>query len=304
MTKSMKCQLMTAALLVGASVAAAAQTAATAKAGSLTTTPSLFSYSSSWSGAMDNGSAAETRLAGLSIGPNAAADPQNGGGRRRPYGRPTYKDKSANPDGSTKVAFEIGTGFDHPAGFTQKYQTTGWDFSVGVGRNFNRAFGVLAQYDYDNMGIPNSILSYFTTATGTQLGGNAHVWSLTLNPVINISNKNSKYGAYVVMGGGFYRKMTTFTTPTTGLYCDPYYGYCYYATTNATYAHWSNNAGGINGGVGFTYKPSSFSNMKLFMEARYTWVDNQASPNNTASNGYPPANYRTDLFPVTFGVRF
>jgi hypothetical protein len=242
------------------------------------------------------------------FGPNAAADPQYGGGYggpppRRPYGRPTYKDKSTNSDGSTKIAFEAGAGFNHPAGSTQNYQTTGWNISVGAGRNFNRALGVLLQYDYDNMGLPGYILDAFSASQNTQVTGNTHLWSITANPVISFSDPHAHVGAYIVFGGGFYRKLTNLQEPGVGEYCDPYYG-CYYTTVNQTVAHWSNNAGGVNGGLGLTYKFSSYSNAKLFMEARYTWVDNMASPNNTAANGYPPNNYHTMYFPVTFGIRF
>jgi len=245
-------------------------------------------------------------LSGDHIGPNADANPQYGGGyggppRRRPYGRPTYKDRYTNPDGSSKFAFEVGAGFATPAGSTGHYQKTSWNFSAGAGRNFNRAFGVLLQYDYANLGVANSITDAISNAVGADVNGNTHLWSITIDPVINFSDSHSHYGAYITGGGGFYRKVTTFTEPDSGTCFDPYYGY--YACSQ-TLAHWSNNAGGLNAGLGFFYKLSTEGNAKLFAEARYTWVDNQSSPHNTAANGYPPANYRTGYFPVTFGLRF
>ncbi len=110
---------------------------------------------------------------------------------------------------------------------------------------------------------------------------------------------------YIVGGGGFYRKMTVFNisdqTGGTGDSCGVGSG-----------CHFSNNAFGVNGGLGFTYKITADSNAKIFAEARYVWVDNQPSVNNTAANsfnnnggsGFPQTNQRTGYFPVTLGLRF
>ena len=237
-------------------------------------------------------------------------------GRR--YGRPTYHDSMHNADGSYKLAFEIGGGFATPAGRTGKYQTTSYKFSGGVGWNFSKTFGVLFQGDYDHFGITKgelasqlALYNKLLIAQGDQplssLGGNVHIWSATLNPIINYYTSDS-LGAYVVGGGGFYRKVTEFTSPTAGTFCQrDNFGnvICFQEAVNSVVDHYSNNAFGFNGGIGFTYKFSRFSGQKVFAEARYVWVDNQASTNNTvANNGYPPANYRTGYFPVTIGLRW
>jgi hypothetical protein len=101
---------------------------------------------------------------------------------------------------------------------------------------------------------------------------------------------------YVVGGAGFYRKMTVFH------FTDPSFGGddC----SGVPQCHYSNNALGVNGGLGFTYKVAEGSNAKVFAEARYVWVDNQASVNNTAATGFPQTNQRTGYFPVTLGLRF
>jgi hypothetical protein len=249
------------------------------------------------------------------FGPNANASPQYGGGYggpgpRRPYGRPTYRDRYTNSDGSTKIAFEAGVGPAVAAGATGHYSRTGVDLSLGVGRNFSRAFGVLAQYDYAHMGVVNSATSAFNTnfcsgftnpglcVANTSATGATHLWSLTVNPVINFSDSHSSWGMYVVGGAGFYRKMTVFTITN--------------QNTGGTYncgvgngCRFSNNALGANGGLGFFYKISQDSNAKVFAEARYTWVDNQPSSSNTLANGgFPQTNQRTGYFPVTVGLRF
>lgn len=262
-------------------------------------------YSSS-SDAGSNGASSSSTLVDA---PDAATQPPPG----RKYGRPTYHDGMHNSDGSNKLAFEIGGGLDVPAGSTAKYQSLSYKFSVGAGRNFSKTFGVLLQGDYDHFGITNGQLAaqlalYNSLLPVNQqlssLNGSVHVWSVTVNPIINYYTSDT-LGAYLIGGGGFYRKVTQFTSPQSGLFCDPYSGFCYQITSDAVVDHYSNNAGGANAGLGFTYKFSRFSSQKFFAEARYVWVDNQPSSNNTKSNnGYLPANYRTGYFPVTVGLRW
>jgi len=246
------------------------------------------------------------------VGPNpdASGDAQYGPPppRRSPYGRPTYHSGNENADGSSKYGFEVGAGFTNPTGDTGHYQTDNLNFSVGGGRNFSKNFGVLLQYDYARFGIPASILNtrlalYNSDGYGlSSIGGNVHLWSITLNPIYYFSG-GEKSGMYVVAGGGFYRKLTNFTTPETQEYCG-IYG-CELGTSNAVFDHYSNNAFGANAGLGYTYKLSRFSSAKLFAEARYTFVGNQANAhNNYATGGYPPNNYRTEYVPVTVGLRW
>ncbi len=231
---------------------------------------------------------------------------------RRRYGRPRYSDGSHNPDGSNKYTFVAGAGFTLPAGNTHKYNTDSYDFQVGFGRNFNKNVALIAQFDWDNFGLQASNITtqsnYYFGATGQGLDGNTHVWSFTLNPVYNIWVSEG-LGAYLVGGVGFYHKVTTFTVPTTAYAC---YYYCGYVTENAALDHYTSNAPGFNGGIGFTYKPSRFANEKFFLEARYVFVDNQKRYGLTAANqntytgfNYYPANSNhTTYIPVKIGLRF
>lgn len=236
------------------------------------------------------------------------------GGRRR-YGKPRYRGNNTNADGSSKWAFVVGGGMTAPVNGTEKYNTISYSVKVGAGRNFNKMFGVLAEYNYDQLGLTASNLANqlalynslgYTDSNNNLisfdgLDGNAHAWSLTLNPIIHLYDSES-LGFYVVGGGGFYRKLTNFTLPVTGYTCNYYYG-CYYYGAQQTIDHYSNNAGGVNGGIGFTYKLSKFANQKLFAEARYTWINNSQS-NNSVNGLYPQNNLRTIYVPVTFGLRW
>lgn len=233
---------------------------------------------------------------------------------RRSYGRrPNYNDKWHNSDGSNKYTFEAGGGFTVPVGGTHYYASPSWKFQVGGGRNFNKKFGVLLQYDYDKFGMQSNALNkqlalYNNLGAGlSQLNGSVHDWSFTLNPVYNFFQADA-IGAYVVGGVGFYHKYTQFTTPVQGTCFDPFYGY-YLCSANAPVDWYTSNAFGVNGGVGFTYRLSRFSGERFFAEVRYVYTANSRRPYDVSGttsyfNAFPPASAPTTYLPITFGIRF
>ena len=261
----------------------------------------------------------------LSLKTDAAQPPP-----RRRYGRPRYNDSSHNPDGSNKYAFVVGGGMGIPTGNTHRYLTPSYAFQVGAGRNLNKNFALMLQFDYDNFGFQGqtlfnqqSLYNYYCTSAQAALGnctqvsgldGNSHVWSFSLNPVYTLYS-GPGIGAYVVAGVGFYHKTANFTVPTTGVYCDYYYG-CYQYAANASIDKYTSNAPGFNGGFGLTFKPSRFANERLFVEGRYVFVDNSQRAGITAysstttlntytGNNFYPANSNKTTYPVfKAGVRF
>ncbi len=46
-----------------------------------------------------------------------------------------------------------------PVGGTHNYATTSWKVQAGGGRNFNKTFGVMLQFDYDKFGMQTSTLN-------------------------------------------------------------------------------------------------------------------------------------------------
>lgn len=244
----------------------------------------------------------------------------------RRYGRPNYSDSHSNPDGSSKFAFVVGAGAAMPVGNTHYYETPSYDFQVGVGRNWSKSFGVMMQFDYDHFGLQGATLAnqeYIynygcpagTVAAGTcgvqALDGNNHVWSFTLNPTFTLATEGSM-GAYLVLGGGFYHKVTDFSIPTTQIECT-YYG-CGYYNVDETVDDYTSNAGGVNAGLGLTWKVSKFSNEKFYLEGRYVVVLNSQRYGYTARNvatttyngydAYPANSNRTTYVPITVGLRF
>jgi hypothetical protein len=271
-------------------------------------------------------------------GVNFANFLQYGGGQRRRYGAPRYRGNNTNADGSPKWMGYAGVGLSQPVGNTWKYDTPSWAFQVGAGRQFSSHVAVPVEFSWDNFGLTkrtldnqfalyNNQISYFCTLNPantascnsngvtpfTSLDGHAHVWSFSLQPTYTIYSGEG-LGAYVLAGGGFYHKVTDFTVPVTGVGYDYYYGYYQYQA-NQTVDHYTSNAAGVDGGIGFTYKFSKFSNQRLYAEARYVVVFNPQRPGVTvttpltpasvsAANDYPANSNRTTYFPIKFGIRF
>ena len=232
-------------------------------------------------------------------------------GRRRSYGRSRYQDKLHNADGSSKIAFVAGAGLDTPTGSTAKYYTPNFALVVGGGINFNKTFGVLAEFSYQKMGLTggaintdyNNTYNYFVSQGNNPsdvtnyLAGfdaNAHIYGISIDPVVNLVGQG-KVGAYVTGGLGYYHKTTNFTLPQ--LTQNIYGGVGYVNTTFDSYG-----AGGIgfNGGVGLTYKISQFGGERLFAEARYQWIN----LGKTNSDFFPYNARNTGTIPITVGIRF
>ncbi len=230
-------------------------------------------------------------------GPTQTQPPTPTYGGQRRYGHQTYSDRWTNADGSKKVAFEFGAGLNFPVGGIKRYQTLDWSIRAGLGRNFNQRLGALIEYSYDRFGLPRQVILDAEQATGgAATDGTGHIWSFTLEPVFNYKT-SGHFGGYLIGGGGFYRKMVVFTTPVQSYGYG--YGYGYGYTQNVPVSHYSNNAGGINFGTGATWKASEYSSLKLFLEARYVWVDN--SPVKYTTFG---ANKKSEYIPIVLGLRW
>jgi len=267
--------------------------------------PDASSYSSS---AASVESPVSTSLASGSATPAPQPPPR--------YGRrPVYADSSHNADGSSKYTFFGGAGFTLPTGGTHAYFSPSYNFQFGGGRNFNKKVAVLAQFDWANFGLQGNTETNLETVYGvTPVGGHGHVWSFSLDPQYTYMD-HDKFGGYVIGGVGYYHKVTDFTTPAEEQYFDPYYGYIT-IEANETFDSYVSNAVGYNGGLGFTYKASRFSDVKFYAEARYVYTGNSRRPyydgvtgaNPTTNPNYfdvfPQNSAPTTFIPVTFGIRF
>jgi hypothetical protein len=202
---------------------------------------------------------------------------------------------------ASKYALEFGGGFNAPVNGSSPYISWGGQFTAGAGVNFNKYVSLLAEYQFLGNKLPDALVA----ETGAS-GGHSHIWSLTLDPVISLFPKSTN-DVYVTGGGGFYRKVTSFTDPVESEYCDYYYGYCDIGTSNVVVGHFSSNQGGWNVGAGYQrHLGGSYheSRMKLFAEIRYIHVDTPAVVSNPNGLGTTTVAAGTNLLPVSFGVRW
>jgi hypothetical protein len=176
-----------------------------------------------------------------------------------------------------RIAVDLGAGFNAPIGNDIPYITWGGNFTIGGGVHVSKRLTMLVEYQLMDDKLPGGLIA----EAGTQ-GGNAHIWSFTLDPVIDLFPGRAN-SVYVTGGGGFYRKLTSFTDQ--GEY------------SNEVVGHFSSNQGGVSCGIGLTHRLRWEENMRIFAEARYLFLD---TPAITQTNGLGT----TELFPVTIGVRW
>jgi hypothetical protein len=195
------------------------------------------------------------------------------------------------------LAFEVGGGFNAPQSNSITY---GAQFTVGGGLNFSKRFAALIEYQFLDAKLPG----YLIAETGAS-GGHAHIWSFTVDPVISLFPKSSN-DVYITGGGGFYRKVTSFTDPVASLYCDYFYG-CGYVTQNQVVGHFSSNQGGFNVGGGYQHRLGGMygdSKTRLFVEARYIDVNSPAVTTQPNGLGTTTVAAGTKIIPVDVGVRW
>ncbi len=238
---------------------------------------------------------------------------------RRKYSRPNYNDSRTNSDGSAKYNFIVGAGFTLPVGGSHNYLATSYQIQAAAARNFNKTFGVQVEFDWSNFGFQTSTLNKqlaiynaLNLSAGApllpQLGGTSHIWSFSLDPVVNFYSSDT-FGAYAIGGVGFYHKTANFTIPVIGVQCDPFFG-CFQFQANQTIDKYTSNAFGVNAGLGLTYKFSRFAGERFFVEGRYVYTFNSPRPfslgdaNGNGFNVFPQNSAKTGFIPVTFGIRF
>jgi len=192
---------------------------------------------------------------------------------------------SANAQEFSPFSFSIGGGFTQPVGNTGRQLDQGWNIGAGGGFNFNPYVGAMIDVNYNSFGINSATLSNIGVP-----GGDLHVFSATLDPIVHL-NPHGHFDIYVTGGGGIYHRYQEFTQPgianTVGF--DPFFGF-YPAVIGTTQilGSYSVNKPGIDAGAGIAFGTKWHG--KIFAEARY--------------NRIFMGNFHTDYVPVTFGFRW
>lgn len=212
------------------------------------------------------------------------ASPQYGGNRQKYPQYPGYESKTSH------IAFIGGAGFTAPIGNAgHGYETWGYNFTVGGGWNFSKKFGALFEYQFNKNKIPGKTIA----AVGAQ-GGNINTHLFLFDGVYYMSRRTT--GAYVTGGAGFSRKVTNFTDISQASVC---YFFCYYVSQPVTVFNFSSTQAAADLGLGLYWKAfGQDSSGKLFVEARYVFVDSPKATKTTNGEG------TEEIIPVTVGIRF
>ena len=193
---------------------------------------------------------------------------------------------AASAQDFSKFTFNIGGGVTEPVRDRGRLDP-GFNFNVGAGVKLS-GFSLVGEFGYNQMGVTSRALSAIGAPDGA-----TRIYSATLNPVVHF-NPHGRFDAYVIGGGGYYRRTIEFTEPTIGTatFFDPFYGVFYPAAvpTNTVLGSFTQNKGGLNAGAGIEIRVKGDSQAKFFAESRYHYI--YTTPN------------RTKMLPVTFGFRW
>ncbi len=180
----------------------------------------------------------------------------------------------------------IGGGFTQTVGNTGRNLDNGWNIQGGVGYNFNPYVGAMIQTNFNSLGINSTTLNNIGFP-----GGDVHVFSATLDPIVHL-NPHGHVDFYIIGGGGLYHRYQEFTAPsvTTVTGFNPFFGFfAANVPTTEVLASSSVNKPGANIGAGVSF--GTRYRAKIYAEARYHHI--------FMSNGQ-----RMDYVPVSFGVRW
>lgn len=174
-----------------------------------------------------------------------------------------------------------GAGFTTPAYRTGMQNDTGWNVQAEAGINFFGArAGLVAEFDYDHMGINSTTLA----GLGVPGGGN-NIWGWSAEPVIRF-RPDARVSFYTIGGPGIYHDNISLTAPGVAPVITPFGPVG--VGSNIVLASSTVYRLGANGGAGFTFRLGD-SKGKFFAEARYAEIYTR------------PA---TTWVPVTFGFRW
>jgi len=202
----------------------------------------------------------------------------------------TSSRRRAKPRDYDKWTFHVGGGASLTNGTTTKFARGGGGIAAaGVARNYSKYFGFRLDFQFDNLPLRSSALQ-----AAQAPGANAHVYALTLDPIINIP-ATKDWGGYIVFGPSYYHRsgMLDSSSALPGSACNPFFtwwGHCFNSSLplNGDFLHSSQNEIGENFGGGITHKIRS--NLDLYVEIRLM----HGSHNNIT----------TDLRPITIGLRW
>jgi len=198
----------------------------------------------------------------------------------------------SHADSGEPVQGYVAGGYAQPLGDADDSLGGGFNISGGVIWHPNPAgpFGLRGDIGFNLWNASNSAINNLQ-GPGTAIvdGGYASMFTLTVDALWRFG-KPDHFGGYVGLGIGGYRRYAALTNEVLvpGYICDPYWGYCYNATTTGyqVVADDTLTKLGANASVGILFPVGSG---EMYFEARYHYVDTTKG---------------TEFIPIVLGYRF
>jgi hypothetical protein len=194
---------------------------------------------------------------------------------------------------NTNLAFTITA----PVNPTAHFVNVGGGFVVGAGYNASKRNAFIGEFMWNRLGASDAALAPIRDALQTHdVNGHGNLFALTGNYRFELRGKTT--GVYFIGGGGWYRRtanLSTHVATGSSISCTPtweWWGFeCKSGTviSDQTLASSTSDALGLNGGVGITFKVAE-PRYRFYVEARYHYA--------------PTKNVKTELIPITIGIRF
>lgn len=186
--------------------------------------------------------------------------------------------------------FNAGGGANLTNGNTKNFvRGGGGALAAGVARNYSKYFGLRLDFQWDNLPLRDSAL-FLAQAPG----GTSHVYSLSLDPIINIP-ATPTWGGYILGGPSYYHRTGKLDSSTAipGSACNPFFGWWGTCSSvslpiNGKFLSASQYEFGENFGGGLTHKITD----RFEMYAEFRLMHGRHS------------SITTDLRPITIGVRW
>ena len=186
--------------------------------------------------------------------------------------------------------FNVGGGASLTNGTTKTYVRGGGGIAAaGVAHNTSKYFGLRLDFQYDNLPLRNQALELAQAP-----GATAQVYSVTLDPIINLPVTHV-WGGYIVFGPSYYHRSGKLDSSTAipGSACGGFFtwwGTCYAGSLplNGKFLDSAENQFGYNFGGGITRKIRPY--MDIYVEFRYMHGSH--------------SGVTTDFRPITIGLRW
>lgn len=178
-----------------------------------------------------------------------------------------------------------------------KFVNVGGGFVAGAGYNISKSHAFVGEFMWNRMGASDAALRPVRVALGTtDVNGHGNIFALTGNYRLELRGKTT--GVYFIAGGGWYRRSASLSTHVatgSSVECEPawlWWGFeCTQGTviSNQTFVSSTSDVLGANAGMGVTFKVAE-PRYRFYIEARYHYA--------------PTKNVKTELIPITVGIRF